>query len=98
MRVSYRVLLETDGPYMPLKKGGISHPGDAIHIAQCVARLKGIDCLTVLEQTRRNVSAVYENMDFGTYTLLRLLFSLYFTYLHLIPYVLYHVSLMSCLE
>ena len=70
MRVFYRIVLETDGPYMPLRKGGVSHPGDAHQIAQCVARLRGIDCLTVLEQTRDNVRAVYDNLDFGTYTLL----------------------------
>ena len=69
MRVFLRILLETDGPYMPLERGGISHPGHVIDIAQCIAHLRGIELPTIMEATRENISQVYDNVDFGTITL-----------------------------
>ena len=54
MKVFLRILLETDGPYMAVEKGGISLPGDAIYIALRVAQLKGMDWLTVVKATREN--------------------------------------------
>ena len=71
MKVFLRILLETDGPYMAVEKGGISLPGDAIYIALRVAQLKGMDWLTVVKATRENIKAVYDNTeDFGTCRLL----------------------------
>ena len=63
MRVFLRILLETDGPYMPPERGGISHPGHVINIAQCIADLKGMELLNIMEATRENIKAVYDCTD-----------------------------------
>ena len=59
------LLIESDAPYMEPNgsQDGFSHPGNTIHIAQCIARLRGTDLATIIKATRKNIKAVYENME-----------------------------------
>ena len=56
-----RFLLETDAPYMP--PAGVeerwSHPPMVVHVAQEVARIRGMSVEEVLEVTRENARKIY---------------------------------------
>ncbi|KAL9654482.1 hypothetical protein ABK040_010502 [Willaertia magna] len=62
-----RILLETDGPYMPVKiKGGevgkfrpIGHSGQVPMIAQHIANVKNVDVTEVLHNARINTMKMY---------------------------------------
>lgn len=56
-----RVLLETDGPYMaPVPhRGRIAHPGHVYHVAEAVARVKGLGVQEVLRTCRANAKRMY---------------------------------------
>ena len=60
-RLLQRILLETDSPYMaPVPfRGRVSHPGLIPLVAECIADTKGVTIGAVIEQTRKNVTAVY---------------------------------------
>ena len=74
MNSLHRILLETDAPYFPMAQSAsveanefsnmkpFSQPGDTHHIAQCVARLRGMDLETLIKATRVNISQVYDNI------------------------------------
>ena len=73
MNSLHRILLETDAPYFPMAQSAsvvanefsnmkpFSQPGDTHHIAQCVARLRGMDLETIIKATRVNIKQVYDN-------------------------------------
>jgi len=54
-----RVVLETDGPYLPLNGEFVSHPGLIPHIVNKVAELKGRPVKEVYTVTRENARHVY---------------------------------------
>eukprot|EP00931_Biecheleriopsis_adriatica_P007429 TRINITY_DN10870_c1_g2_i1.p1 TRINITY_DN10870_c1_g2~~TRINITY_DN10870_c1_g2_i1.p1 ORF type:complete len:406 (+),score=50.24 TRINITY_DN10870_c1_g2_i1:15-1232(+) len=56
-----RLLLETDGPYMAPEpcRGRVAHPGHVVHIADRIAKLKGVSTEEVLRVCRDNTRLVY---------------------------------------
>lgn len=57
-----RLLLETDGPYMPpepVPRGKVSHPGHIPIIAQQLANLHGVSYSEMLQATRSNTRNIY---------------------------------------
>ena len=74
MNYLHRILLETDAPYFPISHyhnvesndfphiKPFSHPGHVLYIAQCVARLRGMELLTIMKATTENTKQVYDGM------------------------------------
>lgn len=54
-----KILVETDGPYLPLLGHGLSHPGHIGLICETIAELKGIPLAQVAAQVRENARIMY---------------------------------------
>mmetsp|Transcript_74891 Transcript_74891/g.193291 ORF Transcript_74891/g.193291 Transcript_74891/m.193291 type:complete len:118 (-) Transcript_74891:15-368(-) len=56
-----RILLETDGPFMaPVPhRGRVAHPGHVAHIAEAVAKVKGVPVEDVLRACRESTRHIY---------------------------------------
>ena len=51
-----RMLIETDSPYLaPVPhRGKRNHPALVVHVAEAIARLRGVDVATIAEATSAN--------------------------------------------
>lgn len=58
-----RILLETDAPYLPIRRVGFSHPGDLPAVAERIAEVKGLPLPSgvdeVLRAARENTRRMY---------------------------------------
>lgn len=56
-----RLLLETDGPYMAPEphRGRVAHPGHVVHVAEGVAKTKGVPQEEVFKVCRENTRQLY---------------------------------------
>ena len=51
-----RLLIETDSPYLaPVPhRGKMNHPALVVHVAECIAQLRGVPAAQIADQTTHN--------------------------------------------
>lgn len=64
-----RILIETDSPYLaPVPhRGRPNQPGYVVHVAECLAKLKGVSMQTIEHQTTENFFRLFKDCNQASY-------------------------------